>query len=188
MATQDKPARSNYHKGPRRSKADAPSHALTIQMRERQGLFLAYFAISGHIVRACLEAEVPRRTVYNWLATKTVRDAEGNNVEVFADPEFVALYHDARKAALQTLEAFAWECATEGVEDVKTVAGVREVVKRPDMGMLKFLLRALDPGKYGIQRIDTKVSGEITHVAQVVLYMPDNGRGAVLDGVAEVVE
>lgn len=159
-------------------------------MRERQERFLAHFSVYGNIVRACTESEVPRRTVYNWLSTKTVPDSEGNDVEVFNDPEFVARYHDARKAALQTLEAIAWEYAVEGVPDVKTVAGERVEVKKPDTGMLKFLLRSLAPEKYGTQRTETKVTGSVDHnvTHQVVLYMPDNGRGRVIEGDAEVVE
>ena len=134
----------------------------------RQATFLEAFAIFGNIMRACLETEIPRRTVYNWKG----KDDEDN----YTDPEFMKLYEVARTEAIEMLETEAWRRAVEGEETPITVAGERELVDKKSDTLLIFLLKAHAPEKYR-DRYDVNMTGKVEHTGQVHLYMPDNGRG-----------
>lgn len=148
----------------RRSHEKASQHAT----KERQATFIEAFAIYGNIVRACVEINIPRRTVYNWKA----KGEDGKHL----DPEFMKLYEVARKEAVAVLEAEAWRRAVDGESTPITVAGEREEVDKKSDTLLIFLLKAHAPEKYR-DRYDVNLGGKVEHVGQVTLYMPDNGRG-----------
>ena len=149
-------------------KKDSKKARQLVETRERQATFLESFALYGNIVRACLETEIPRRTVYNWK----IKDDEGK----YADLDFMKLYDVARQEAVAVLEGEAWHRAVEGEPTPITVAGVRVDVEKKSDVLLIFLLKAHAPEKYR-ERYDVNVAGKVEHTGQVHLYMPDNGRG-----------
>lgn len=166
MAPKRSPKKSP-HKAKRKTKKKPHGNSSAVNQRTRQAEFIEAFAVYGNIVRACLETEIPRRTVYNWKAR--------NDKDEYVDPDFMRLYEVARKEAVEALEMEAWHRAVEGDETPMTVAGKRVDVYRKSDTLLIFLLKAHDP-KYR-DRYDVNMSGEIEHTGQVTLYMPDNGRG-----------
>jgi hypothetical protein len=101
---------------------------------------------------ACDKAGISRVTAYRWR----------NRWQTFADR-----WDEALEDATDTLEAVAWARATRKVA--------------PSDRLLVLLLKAHRPDKYGdSQRIEHTGAdgGPIEQrVEQVVVYLPDNGRG-----------
>lgn len=153
-------------RSPKKSRLHGNSSAA--DTRVRQAEFLEAFALYGNIVRACMETDIPRRTVYNWKG----KNEEGH----FVDPKFMKLYEVARQEAVAVLEAEAWRRAVDGETTPITVAGEREEVDKKSDTLLIFLLKAHAPDKYR-DRYDVNHSGSVEHTGTVTLYMPNNGRG-----------
>jgi hypothetical protein len=66
------------------------------------------------------------------------------------DPEFERLCRLAREAAAKPIETLAWERATVGAEEVVVRGGeVVQVRRKPSDSMLRMLLQASNPKKYG---------------------------------------
>ena len=143
-------------------------NAACADTKARQVEVLKQFSIFGNIGRACLEAGIPRRTVYNWKGK--------NDDGEYVDPEFMKIYEVARGEAVAVLEAEAWRRAVEGDECPITVAGERVDVYKKSDTLLIFLLKAHDPAKYR-DRYDVNLNANVNLTGQVHLYMPDNGRG-----------
>jgi hypothetical protein len=115
------------------------------QKRDR---FLTFFRERGLFMRACEASGVSPGTVRNHLNK---------------DPEFKALYEDAKVAVTEHLEAEAWRRATEGVQ--KPIIGGKdrdEVVCHEQVysdGLLTMLLKGNMPNKY---RDNVKVDANVT--------------------------
>lgn len=143
-------------------------NATTADTKARQATFLEAFALYGNIVRACLETDIPRRTVYNWKSVDEKGDPK--------DSEFMVFYEIARQEAVAVLEAEAWRRAIDGESTPTTVAGERVDVEKKSDTLLIFLIRAHGGPKYRNQH-SVDVQAEVALTSQVHLYMPDNGRG-----------
>lgn len=101
--------------------------------REAQERFLVAYAELGNVGAAAMQADVGRRTVYDWLQ----------------DAEYAERHRDARESACDRLEEEARRRAVDGVERPiwqrgQVVGSVREYSDR----LLEMLLRANRPEKY----------------------------------------
>lgn len=104
-------------------------------LTDDQRRFLDAYAQCGNISAAARKAGVVREYHYRkWLA----------------DEEYAAEFAAAKPTVVGVLEDAAWDRAVNGWED-PVYQGGQEVGKiwRYDSGLLKFLLRANAPDKYG---------------------------------------
>jgi len=112
--------------GNRRVK-NAPTKAAqtTVQQKNR---FLGIYKNCGIITRACTEADVGRRTFYDWLEQ---------------DPAFATAFEDAREEATDLLEEEARRRGYEGVDEPVFYQGVLvSTVRKYSDTLLIFMLKA----------------------------------------------
>ena len=100
----------------------------------RKRKFLAALAKTGSIEDACRMTGVSRRTVYR----------HQESVPGFFDNCCLAI-----RMAAQPLEFTAWQRAVEGVEQQFVAGGQVHVRRRYDSGLLRLLLQASNPKKFG---------------------------------------
>lgn len=122
---------------------------------QKQEAFLEALREMGNVRYACEQADIPRRTVYEW------REAE---------PVFAQHWEEALDEAADSLEQEAWRRAVDGVD--KPVFGSRgaglgsgEVgtVREYSDTLLILLLKAARPEKYR-ERTDVRQSGPVTPI------------------------
>jgi hypothetical protein len=136
----------------------------------RRAAFLAAYSVCGQITKAAKAARIDRDMHYQWLK---------------GDPEYPALFEDARMKAVQALEDEAVRRATEGVFEPNQYQGqfvypIKGYEKDPETGrfrkdrpifgkkplgvmkksdrLLEFLLRAGKPEKFR-ERAAVEVTG-----------------------------
>lgn len=100
--------------------------ALPSGTRHKKNRLLLAFAEHGNLTRACKDADITRRTHYNWLAD---------------DPEYVLQYADAQEAAADALEEVARDRAIGGKPRESNVTHGSDL-------LIIFLLKGLRPMKY----------------------------------------
>jgi hypothetical protein len=122
--------------------ADNSGSARYEERIRRQGAFLQQFAKWGTIARAARAADVDRQRHYEWLKD----DAAYKKLFLAVDEEITALAEDELT-----------ERALHGIEVVKTIAGVREVLREYDAQYLFFMLKARRPDKYR-ERTDVTIA------------------------------
>jgi hypothetical protein len=120
--------------------ADAPEEEDSVRQRhdaftaKRKREFLRALAKTGCIADACRLTGVAKRTVYNHQGQ---------------DAEFLRYCALALRMCETPLELTAWQRAVEGVEEEYAVAGKVMRRTRYDASLLRLLLQASNPKKYG---------------------------------------
>jgi len=133
---------------------------------QMQEAVLSAFEECGHISNSCKEANVPRRTFYNWIGK---------------DKKFKKAFEAARVVATGLLVDEAWRRAKDGVPKGIYYKGdlVGHELEYSDR-LLELLLKANDPKTYK-DRVSTEVSGpdgkpiksKVSHVHRIIFE--DNG-------------
>lgn len=113
---------------------DAPRHRHDAFTEARKCAFLKALVKTGGILDACRLAGPSPRTVY--------RHQE-------SDPRFREHCRIALSMAGAPVELTAWQRAVEGVEEEVAVGGKMVKRRRYDSNLLRLLLQASDPKKYG---------------------------------------
>lgn len=113
---------------------DAPSERHDAFTEARKRAFLRALAKAGCILDACRAAGIAPRTVY--------RHQE-------SDPRFAGHVRAALEMAAIPVELLAWQRAVEGVEQPFACGGEVHVRRRYSDSLLRLLLQATDPKKYG---------------------------------------
>lgn len=127
--------------------------------------FLASLALTGNVSEAARAASIDRTTAY--AARET-------------DEAFAAAWTGAIDEATDHLEAEARRRAVDGVTEPVFYQGVQcGVVRRYSDGLLQTLLKAHRPEKYrdrSAVELTGKGGGPVETAAQVLIYLPSNGR------------
>jgi hypothetical protein len=147
--------------GTKRHNPKGPEQARTLNARRR---FLQYFAVTGNVSLACRHSNVPRRTVYRWLAQ---------------NQRFRAIYNEALEIANDLLEEEARRRAVDGVLKPVYYRGkkVGNIRKYSDP-LLLWLLKMKRPELYGERPRQTSPSGSPSAPAVIHVSYVDDGRSS----------
>lgn len=117
--------------------------AMNEGLSDNQVRFLAIFAQSGILSKACIDSGTASRTHYAWMTQDAYKDA----------------YEEAKRMANEKLESLAYNLAS-GVYSRPIASGGRVVAYEPiyDTRLLQSLLKARMPEKYA-QKIDVTSNG-----------------------------
>lgn len=108
----------------------APVAAAPVELNDNQKLFLSFFRKNGNISKAARDANIDRRTHYDWLESEGYKKA----------------FEDAREEAADYLEEEAWRRAVEGVDEPVWYQGMEVgAVRRYSDTLLIVLLKARRP-------------------------------------------
>lgn len=111
---------------------------------QKQAAFLAAYSELGNVSAAALVSEVHISTHYKWM---------------HEDPEYPAKFEEAKKIAIDKLEAEARRRAVEGVEEPVYQGGKKVgTIRRYSDTLLIFLLKGALPHKYK-ERYSTEITG-----------------------------
>ncbi len=105
-----------------------------VARQKRAALLEAIALAGGNITEACRQAQVPRRTHYEW---------------VDADPEYASAVDQAASSGVEALEDEARRRGMLGVEEPVFHNGERvDVIRKYSDTLLIFLLKGAKPEKY----------------------------------------
>lgn len=136
------------------------AHPTKADLAQRQGLFLEAFAQCGNITESARLVGLERSSHYKWLAN---------------DPDYPAKFKDAFEQACDKLEHEAWRRGVEGWDEPVFQGGQEVgVIRRYDSGLLKALLRAHLPNRYG-QEVKHEHEGGVKVVVEYVDVARDQG-------------
>lgn len=130
----------------------------------KRRIFLEALAETGNVSQACEVADYNRSAIYR------LRDRS---------EEFATAWDEALQVAADRLEQEARRRAVEGTEEPVFYQGFEcGRVRKYSDSLLMFLLKAARPERFRErQQVDVTSGGEKLPAAQVVITLPDNGRG-----------